>query len=166
MEKQFAKMHGNICLEKTPSQNWTNRGTPTVYGIFEVQNGHRIFQGKPQNGGCETLPAAIEQLYDLFQLEMEERGYELRIEGEPYYLPLNDGTDNFSYLPYQGESGWYDLNNNCMVDTVEPKNNKANYPLSDYPATPAEWVAKGITSYAYDNYRVTIVTSNWKEVQL
>ena len=159
MEKQFATMvpsprGGAICLEKTPSQNWTNRGTPTVYAILQVQNGHRLFQGKPQGGGYETLPAAIGELFRIFQMEMDDRNYELRIPGEEAY---NGEYWPDNLWPSDTVAGWYDLNN--------PSSGPA-YSLSDYPADPAEWVSKGITSYAYDNYRVTIVTSNWKEVRL
>ena len=149
MEKQFAKMHGNICLEKTPAPQHTNVGEPITYAIFEVQNGHRLFQGKPQGGGYEALPAAIGELFKVFQMEMDDRDHELRFPGGYAF----DGE----HWPDDMEAGWYDMNN--------PSSGPA-YPLSDYPADPAEWVAKGITSYAYDNYRVTIVTSNWKEVQL
>ena len=138
-------MVGNICLDK--AKNEDGEPAPIKFGLQEVKNGniHPTWSGKR----CyATLKQAMSELYKVFLLEMEDRNYEFRVNGEPYYLPLNDGTDKFSYLPYQGETGWYDLNN------------PSNGPDLEYPGTESEWLDHRITGYSYDNYKVLIVTSN------
>lgn len=157
MEKQFAKMvksprGGAICLEKNEVEPGATTGTPITYNIVEVNGGAWLFMGTTRRRGYSTLSAAIHELFSIFENEMEKRGYELRVPGG---YAGNDGED--IYWPEDTVPGWWDTNN--VVCGPE-------FPLSDYPVDPSEWVRRGITHYVYDNYRVTICTSNWKEVQL
>ena len=90
----------------------------------------------------------------MFEMEMNARGYEFRIEGETTGFYLDDkGTPE----RFTGETGWYDLNN---------PSEGTDYPGSDYPSESAEWVEKRMTGYNYDNYAVLITTSNRDIVSL
>jgi hypothetical protein len=140
---QYATMVGNICLDK--AQDDFGQPAPVTFSVRKVMNGAQPWQQRNGNTtfyrGAETLEKAIVELHSLFQREMQERDYELRV---------NDGTDGFGYSPHKGESGWYDLDKGSDAPA---------YTLEDYPEDAKEWVKRGITSYAYDNYAVKIVTS-------
>ena len=150
MKTTYATMHKTICLDKAVNED--GNPAPVTFDLRKVVNGQMAWQGQRIRRDYATMKEAMKELHAVFLLEMEEHGYEFRVQGEPYYMPLNDGTDNFGYLPYAGESGWYDLNNNYT--------DKASYPTSEYPGTESEWMDHKITGYAYDNYRVCIVTSD------
>ena len=147
MKTQYAHMVGNICLDK--AQDADGNPAPVTFQVRQIQNGRETWHQSTISHSRDlgTIQGAIERLHALFGLEMEERNHELRIEGESIGYADNEGTPEY----FKGESGWYDLNN--------PSDYPA-YPLEDYPAEASEWVARGITSYSYDNYSLKIVASS------
>lgn len=168
MKTQYATMVGNICLDKSPWVDGTDKGRPIQFKVKKIRHGSPAWAGfndfnsgnKTLQGAIPALEMAVRELFSAFEHVMDTQGYELRVEGEPYYQPKNDGTDEFEQSPYGGESGWYDLNNNCTLDLDNPANNKADYPLSDYPPTWQEWKEKQIHSFTYDVYAYCILTEN------
>lgn len=145
---QYATMHKTICLDKATDGD--GNPAPVTFTVRQIPNGREWWQQGTisHSRDCSTIQEAIGRLHFLFGLEMDERGYELRMEGESLGCSGND-----SYTPdyFTGESGWYDLNNESGCPA---------YSLEDYPLDAQEWVTRGITSYAYDNYSLRIVASS------
>ena len=163
MQNQYAHMVGSICLDKAILPEYelemnNGKGQPITFEIWKVFNGS-FFPGhnnRDKRLACDlgTVADAQKEICRLFEMEMNERGYEFRIEGEAtgFYLDEKGKPGLF-----EGETGWYDLNN---------PSEGADYPESDYPSDSADWIKKQITGYNYDNYSVVITTSNRDIVSL
>jgi hypothetical protein len=147
MKATYATMVGNICLDKN-EPDFFGRTSPITFHVQKILNGHLPWQGQIYRHDSDTLEQAMKELHAVFLLEMSERNYEFRIEGESIGYLDNEGTPEY----FKGETGWYDLDN-PSEDT--------DYPANDYPSELSEWIDHKITSYAYDNYHVCIVTSNF-----
>jgi len=146
---KYATMVGNICLDKNHPFH-SGKGTPITFEVWKVYNGSQFpganARDRRISPSFDSLEMAVKELQRKFELEMSERNYEFRIEGESTGYADNEGTPEY----FTGESGWYDLNN---------PSDGTDYPESDYPSDWREWWTKKQFGYSYDNYSVCIVTS-------
>ena len=146
MKTTYATMIGNICLDK--GTDLDGNPAPVTFDLRQIQNGQLPWQGKRIRRDYATVKEAMKELYAVFLLEMEERGYEFRNE----FDGGRQFVEGYGTIFIPGHpAGWYDTNN---------PSDETDYPTSEYPGTESEWMEHKITGYAYDNYKVLIVTSN------
>lgn len=84
----------------------------------------------------DTNEDAIEALYEAWASWMSR---------EFFFKEQGEVLDEEEGITFDGESGWYDCNGNLAFET------------EDYPDSAAWWVAKQITWYTYDNWKMLIV---------
>jgi hypothetical protein len=143
-------MYKTICLDK--AQDRDGNPAPVTFQVKQIQNGRETWHQSTISFSrdLDTVAQAIERLHGLFLLEMEEQDYRLLEPGCVVFVGLDD-DDNEVYEPFEAEMGWY-LHGDERLGCA--------YSCKDYPALASEWVKRGITSYAYDNYSLRIVASS------
>jgi hypothetical protein len=139
-----------ICLDKATDAD--GNPAPVTFQVKKVLNGRETWHQSTISHSRDlgTIQGAIERLHGLFQLEMDEQDYRLLEPGCVVFAGM-DEDENETFAPFEGEMGWY-LNGN--------QHTGCEYSCKDYPALASEWVKRGITSYAYDNYSLRIVASS------
>jgi hypothetical protein len=146
---QYAQMVGAICLDKAVDQD--GNPAPVTFTVRQIPNGREWWQQGTiaHSRDCSTIQEAIERLHCLFGLEMDERGYTYCERGSQN--PFTVGMPTM-YDVFEGEDGYY--------KSEDWFDDRCDYPADDYPLLASEWVARGIASYAYDNYSLKIVASS------